>query len=111
MTRAGSKLDQQDTVGCQMKRPTKIRIGGQVRRSFSEGGFTLIELLVVIAIIGILAALLLPALNAAREKAKHAQCMSNLKSIGLACKQYFGDWNGYPDACEPLPLCRIASGS
>jgi prepilin-type processing-associated H-X9-DG protein len=58
-------------------------------------------LLVVIAIMGILSALLLPALNATREKTKQTQCMSNLRSIGLACKQYEGDWNSYPDAGAP----------
>ena len=59
-----------------------------------KSGFTLIELLVVIAIIAILAAMLLSALSRAREKARQAKCMSNLRQLHLAYMMYAEDYDG-----------------
>ena len=76
----------------------RIRLGVKTLRNKNKSGFTLIELLVVIAIIGLLASVVLLALNGARAKARDAKRLADMRQMASAMELYFNDVNGYPTA-------------
>lgn len=90
-----------------------MRPNTSIRRSRSRRGFTLIELLVVVAIIAILFALVLPAIQMAREASRRASCGNNLKQIALACESHVTSLGHYPTGgwdSAPTTILMIGPG-
>lgn len=92
------------------REPSGARHSLNCQQINTRAGFTLVELLVVIAIIGVLVALLLPAVQAAREAARRAQCVNNLKQIGLAAQLHHETFKEFPPGRVGRGPCA-ASGS
>ena len=92
------------------RRRRATRRAASARLPTWANGFTLVELLVVIAIIGVLVALLLPAVQAAREAARRMQCTSNIKQLALACLSYHDARKAFPPALTYSEAAIAARG-
>lgn len=90
-------------MACYIARDSRL-CQGRAKPGGNRQGFTLIELLVVISIIGVLVALLVPAVSYARESARRAQCLSNLRQIGVAMTAYHEQSRIFPPGCVQYRL-------
>ena len=88
--------------------PPQIRSRLANCRSWTNGGFSLVEILVVIAIIGALVALLLPAVQQARESARRTTCGNNLRQIGIALLNYHDSLAMFPPGCTDRGVQQLA---
>src|SRR6478609_5195120 len=114
---AGNKPPGSGRIDCASRKqlaPSKYLYpgtGGDSMKRQKVRAFTLVELLVVIAIIGTLIALLLPAVQRARESSRRSSCANNIRNIALATLQYEERFRSFPGLFEPIPAERMRTQS